>query len=305
MAQKDLNEKLLEEYNDVFADIFNVLLFENDFVKENNLESGPTESVYKTVQGDAAAQRRDIMKKYKENHFCICSLGIENQTTVDFTMPVRVMGYDYGTYKGMLANAKSISPVTTIVLNFGDTRWNAAKSLHEMMKLPEELKPYVENYKIRVYDIAFLSDNIIEKFTSDFKVIAKFFKDKRLGRIDSLKNSDMKIYHVGAVLDFFSVFTKDNRYREAFTEKFQQSEQKGDTVNMCEMLQSLIDEGIAEGRVLGHSDGLSQGLSQGLAACVAALKMTGASFEKTFETITSTDTYKDAAREQILEYYHQ
>ena len=36
-----------------------------------------------------------------------------------------------------------------------------------------------------------------------------------------------------------------------------------------------------------------------------SLKMTGASFEKTFETITSTDTYKDVAREQILEYYHQ
>ena len=54
---------------------------------------------------------------------------------------------------------------------------------------------------------------------------------------------------------------------------------------MCEMLQSLIDEGIA--------------------ACVAAFKMAGVSFEKTFETITSTDTYKDAAREQIFEYYHQ
>ena len=28
-------------------------------------------------------------------------------------------------------------------------------------------------------------------------------------------------------------------------------------------------------------------------------------FEKTFETITSTDTYEDVAREQIFEYYHQ
>ncbi len=297
MAQKDLNEKLLEEYNDVFADIFNVLLFENDVVKEDHLESGPTESVYKTAQGKAAGQGRDILKKYKENQLCICSFGIENQTTADFAMPVRVMGYDYGSYKGMLANSKSISPVTTIVLNFGDTRWNAAKSLHEMMKLPDELKPYVENYKIRVYDIAFLSDNVIEKFTSDFKVIARFFKEKRLGRIDSLKKSDMKICHVGAVLDFFSVFTKDNRYREAFTEKFRQSEQKGAMINMCEILQSLIDEGIAEG--------LSQGLLQGLSACVAALKMTGASFEKTFETITSTDTYADATREEIMRYYNQ
>ena len=28
MGQKDMTEKLLEDYNDVFADILNVLLFE-------------------------------------------------------------------------------------------------------------------------------------------------------------------------------------------------------------------------------------------------------------------------------------
>jgi flagellar biosynthesis/type III secretory pathway protein FliH len=120
---------------------------------------------------------------------------------------------------------------------------------------------------------------------------------------------------------FLSIITD----KEAYTEKFRHSEQKGDAVNMCEMLQSLIDESIAEGHARGlseglsrghleglsegisrgHSEGHSEGLSQGLAACVAALKMTGASFEKTFETITSIDTYKDVAREQIFEFYNQ
>lgn len=40
MAQKDITEKHLQEYNDVFADIVNVLLFNGErIVEENSLEN--------------------------------------------------------------------------------------------------------------------------------------------------------------------------------------------------------------------------------------------------------------------------
>lgn len=82
-----------------------------------------------------------------------------------------------------------------------------------MMRLPDKLKTYVEDYKIRVYDIAFLSDNVIEQFTSDFKVVARFFKDRRLKRNSLMKDDAAKIHHAEAVLDLLSVFTKDDSYR--------------------------------------------------------------------------------------------
>lgn len=34
MGQKDITEKQLEDYNDVFADIYNVLVFEKDVIDE-------------------------------------------------------------------------------------------------------------------------------------------------------------------------------------------------------------------------------------------------------------------------------
>ncbi len=46
-------------------------------------------------------------------------------------------------------------------------------------------------------------------------------------------------------------------------------------------------------------------MERGLSACVAALKMTGLSFEKVFEAITSTETYTAVTQEQILTYYNQ
>lgn len=73
-------------------------------------------------------------------------------------------------------------PVITIVLNMTENRWTAPKSLHEMLDIVPELSEYVQDYKIYVFDIAFLDDETIQSFTSDFGVVARFFKNKRLGK---------------------------------------------------------------------------------------------------------------------------
>ena len=49
MGEKDITEKILADYNDVFADIVNVLLFGGKtIVDENMLESIKDKSQYKT-----------------------------------------------------------------------------------------------------------------------------------------------------------------------------------------------------------------------------------------------------------------
>lgn len=51
----------------------------------------------------------------------------------------------------------------------------------ELAHVPDELKPFVPNYHISLVQVAFLEDDVIQKFTSDFQTIAKFFRAKRLG----------------------------------------------------------------------------------------------------------------------------
>ena len=52
MTQKDMAEKLLEDYNDVFADIVNVLLFDGkDNIKADELEKVTAISQYKAIDG--------------------------------------------------------------------------------------------------------------------------------------------------------------------------------------------------------------------------------------------------------------
>lgn len=79
MGQYDVREKLLEEYNDVFADIFNVLMFQEEVLDCEKLEDGPTESIYKAENGDYREQRRDVLKTYFDScQMEIAFLGVEN-----------------------------------------------------------------------------------------------------------------------------------------------------------------------------------------------------------------------------------
>ena len=48
MSEKDITQKILESYNDVFADIVNVLLFDGEqIVHPNELEDQAPRSAYK------------------------------------------------------------------------------------------------------------------------------------------------------------------------------------------------------------------------------------------------------------------
>ena len=80
MAGKDMAEKALEAYDDVFADIVNVLLFHGKRrVREEDLEQGRERSVY---QGEKSLreQERDTSKYWRKNNIRIACIGFENET---------------------------------------------------------------------------------------------------------------------------------------------------------------------------------------------------------------------------------
>lgn len=149
------------------------------------------------------------------------------------------------------------------------------------------MKNYVQDYKIRVYDIAFLSDNIIEEFKSDFKIVARFFKDRRFGKNGVLKDANAKIRHVEAVLDLFSVFTKDESYRRAYSDTIKQMEENGEEVDMCYIAQGLISEGI----------------EKGLEALVKTLKTYVSDFKELYKAVTANETYAHVTEEQVRMYF--
>ncbi len=219
------------------------MVFDKKYLEEEGLEAGSTESIYKAEKGELKEQRRDVLKTYRKQNFVICSRGIENQSTIDKYMPLRVMGYDYATYRSQLSNKKELIPTITIVLNFSEKRWNKPTNLHGLLKLPKGLKHLVQDYEVKVYDIAFLEDDVIEKFASDFKIVAKYLKNRRLRKLNLVVEDQQEINHVEAVLDLFRVFTQDDRYEELLIEKIKDEKQKGETVSMCYVVDAFEQRG--------------------------------------------------------------
>ena len=68
MATKDLTEKILEDYNDVFADIINGLLYDgNQKVKAESLVNSSVHSQYKSDDGILHEQERDVLKHLRNS----------------------------------------------------------------------------------------------------------------------------------------------------------------------------------------------------------------------------------------------
>ena len=275
MAEKDKVQKTLESYNDVFADIVNVMLFNGRrVIKENDLTDAQIFSYYKMDGKKVHGQERDVAKIWNNGEIRISFIGLENQMKPDKYMPLRVIGYDGAAYRNQLNESvkDKCYPVITLVLYFGTKgRWRHYKSLKEIMNTPKELEPFINDYKINVFELAWLTDEQINNFTSDFRYVAILLRRLRTGKPYPLDNINYK--HAREILDLFYVMSQNNKEIDLF---FKQ-ESINDNIftgrsEMNKLIQSFIIEG-AEKQVIEDAKSLyANGVSVELIA--KSLKMT-------------------------------
>ena len=202
MGQKDIAEKILFDYDDVFSDIINALLYNgNQVLNPDSLTNVTVHSQYKDEKERLHEQERDVAKVWKDNNVQIALFGIENQSSVEKYLPLRVIGYDGASYKDMYrkyteenAGKNALAPVITIVLYFGSKRWSTGKNLAGLLSVPDELKNYFNDYKINVVEVSWLSEDQIQLFKSDFKIVANFFVKKRIDK-NYIPDDETEIKH--------------------------------------------------------------------------------------------------------------
>lgn len=299
MGIKDTTEKYLESYDDVFLDIYNVLLFGREVIKPEDLKNGETETTYKAENGKIRSQLRDTFKNYYSSDIQIASLGIENQLEIDKDMPIRILGYDYAAYRGQIdKGTKGRYPVITLVLNFSRTKWEEPVSLLDILEIPEEIRDYVQGYEIKVFNIAYLPKETRDKFKSDFKVIADFFSEQRLKTYNPVNHKE-EIKHVEAVLELLRVFTADERYEEIKGTIIERN-RKGGSVTMCEMADEFEKRGMIKGEKKGEIRGEIRGRIEG--AIQAVIKLVLKNKITVEDACEELDITSDEFEQKIKEY---
>ena len=244
-------------------------------------------SQYKADKGSLHEEERDNAKYWSAGKVKIAILGLENQTNPDKDMPFRIIGYDGAAYRSQLLdeNSKGRCPVLSIVLYFGESRWSGPRSIKEMVEIPEGLEEYVNDYKLHIFEVAYLTEEQVKLFRSDFRIVADYFVQKRKNK--TYIPSKKTIKHVDAMLKFMSVMTGDERFLEA-----QKVKTTGGEPNMCEILDQVENRGIQKGIKLmqGENDILRAERDAALAEKAEALTEKDAAL-----------TEKDAALTELVQ----
>ena len=238
-------------------------------VEESQLDDMQVFSQYKADDGKLHEEERDKLKRWHNGLINIAMIGMENQSDIFKYMPLRVIGYDGAAYRTQLLKKRTEHaedqesipcapvPVITLVLYYGNKRWDSYKRLHDVVTVPDELKPYFSDYKINVFEIAWLTEEQLSHFTSDFRVVANFFVKKHIDP-NYVPDDLTEIKHVDEVLKLLTVISGDKRYYEVT------KIEKGKVKNMCEVAERLVNKGIEKGIQKGLQKGRQQGRKKGI-----------------------------------------
>ena len=223
--EKDFKSNVFFSDNERFADIINGIGFDGvSLVRGKDLQELDT-TVHlgrrKNLNEEEEEQHtyhRDLMRKTPFGvNFAI--IGIENQEEIDYAMPLRIMGYDFGEYEKQAAQIKKevrkkkrglsageflygfrkkdkILPTVTFVLYYGEKEWDGAKDLYGLLDfrgIPESLKSKISNYQMHVVEVRKLEDTSI--FKTDVRMVFDFIryaKDKK--KLKELVESNSLLY---------------------------------------------------------------------------------------------------------------
>ena len=177
MGKEDIQTSDYFENNVLFADIANGFLFDGrQVIDPKKLEEANKELLFTETKRGNKATRDNVKKYYGKTLLCIYVL--ENQQNIDYHMVLRNMlaealEYDrqwkekkklHKEQKDLEGSHEMISgmkkkerfvPVVTMVVYYGQDKWDAATCLHELLEfgdLDASLRQYVENYHIHVFD---------------------------------------------------------------------------------------------------------------------------------------------------------
>ena len=142
-----------------------------------------------------------------------------------------------------------------------------------------------------VPDVPRLTGEQVEKFTSDFQIIADYFV--QLSKNKDYVPKDKIIRHTDSFLKLMSVLTQDDKYAEISREISHDEE----GFNMCEVLDKAEARGEARGKVIGEAMGEARGKAIG----EARGKTIGA-LNKTVEILRVIIANNSWSKEQAMEF---
>ena len=223
-----------------------------------DIETQHVEEDEGTVEADS--RFRDKVKVARVDDAIYCLFAIENQSTDDYSMPLRVMEYDAREYLRQIKESGDgkveIKPVITIVMYWKPDKWQMPVNVKDMFNrdtvrwlYENGLEGYIQDYKMHLFEPVTADEKDLDKFRTELKDVVAYVKYS--------KSTDLlKSYN-----------TKNNPYLSKntvtlineLTNSAYEFDEGKERLNMCEAFEGIKEEGREEGLKEGMEKGLKKG----------------------------------------------
>ena len=292
MGKYDTCMKEFLQNKDRFADLFNGCCFQGrQIIRAEDLREASENYVItdKRLPGKTRQKDTEIIRDIKMvlgSGMVLQVLAVENQSYIDYAMPVRCMGYDAAEYRRQLKERKQerrllmnsenrpknpavsmdetlsgilssdrLHPVYTLCLYSGTEPWDGPRKLSDMMAFDPQnknLQSLFEEYHLHLFCIN--EQYVFDAFRSDLKPLFQAIncRNNKKKMIELMK--DETYSHLNEdTWDAIAVMT-DNAAMLQKKDLYKTKNQK-EEFNMCQALQELMQDERNEGRIEGRNEG--------------------------------------------------
>lgn len=292
MGKYDTCMKEFLQNKDRFADLFNGCCFQGrQIIRAEDLREASENYVItdKRLPGKTRQKDTEIIRDVKMvlgSGMVLQVLAVENQSYIDYAMPVRCMGYDAAEYRRQLKERKQerrllmnsenrpknpavsmdetlagilssdrLHPVYTLCLYSGTEPWDGPRKLSDMMAFDPQnknLQSLFEEYHLHLFCIN--EQHVFDAFRSDLKPLFQAIncRNNKKKMIELMK--DETYSHLNEdTWDAIAVMT-DNAAMLQKKDLYKTENQK-EEFNMCQALQELMQDERNEGRIEGRNEG--------------------------------------------------
>ena len=285
MGKYDTCMKEFLQNKDRFADLFNGCCFQGrQIIRAEDLREASENYVItdKRLPGKTRQKDTEIIRDVKMvlgSGMVLQVLAVENQSYIDYAMPVRCMGYDAAEYRRQLKERKQerrllmnsenrpknpavsmdetlsgilssdrLHPVYTLCLYSGTEPWDGPRKLSDMMAFDPQnknLQSLFEEYHLHLFCIN--EQHIFDAFRSDLKPLFQAIncRNNKKKMIELMKDETYSHLNedtwdaIAVMTDNAAMLQKKNLYK---------TENQKEEFNMCQALQELIQDERNEGR---------------------------------------------------------
>lgn len=292
MGKYDTCMKEFLQNKDRFADLFNGCCFQGrQIIRAEDLREASENYVItdKRLPGKTRQKDTEIIRDVKMvlgSGMVLQVLAVENQSYIDYAMPMRCMGYDAAEYRRQLKERKQerrllmnsenrpknpavsmdetlsgilssdrLHPVYTLCLYSGTEPWDGPRKLSDMMAFDPQnknLQSLFEEYHLHLFCIN--EQYVFDAFRSDLKPLFQAIncRNNKKKMIELMK--DETYSHLNEdTWDAIAVMT-DNAAMLQKKDLYKTENQK-EEFNMCQALQELMQDERNEGRIEGRNEG--------------------------------------------------